>query len=147
MYDFDGYSIKIGANKTVTFTPSSNDILKQYGNQLRDYVNKELALNVSIDHDCRSLTVSLANVDITDNMCHKLATLKQTITVFPLYLACNEFHNKTNLQLIYSIRPNEQISIQSCSDKLLVTISVSFDEPTDEVIAKVIHQVCTILII
>lgn len=119
--------------------------MSQFGNQLKEFIKKEYSLSASINHENTELAISLANANLTDELCSRLGRMKQDITTFPLYLACRGFPNNPNLQTCYSIRPNEQIFIQTFTDKILVTVSVVFEEPSDEVLAKVIHQVLLLL--
>lgn len=121
---------------------ATSDPITKYGKLVLEHISKRFNLSCTLEESTNSLVASLASKSpLSEESCEHLGWLKHEIVTLPIIHACRGFPNNAGSEFCYSIRKNECIFIQNYPDKIVVTLGIVFEEPSDEVFAKVICQV------
>jgi hypothetical protein len=120
----------------------TSDPIRKYGKLLVEHISKRFNLSCSLEESTNSFVVSLGSRNsLSDETCEHLGWLKHEIITLPIIQACRGFPNNSGSEFSYSLRKNECIFIENYPDKIVVTLGIIFEEPSDEVFARVICQV------
>ena len=139
-------TITPGISLAISFAAS--DPITKYGKLLLEHISKRFNLDCTLEELTNSLIASLSPKNpLTQEVCEHLGWLKHEVVTLPIIQTCRGFPNNAGSEFYYSIRKNECIFIQNYPDKILITLGIVFEEPSDEVFAKVICQVSLISII